>query len=125
MSAMSSRGFAETLLPHLDAAFNYARWLTRNDGDAEDVVQDACVRALRFLPSLRESDARPWFLAIVRNVWYSRITRPGTLSELSSAGAAPPDPVDTALDPEGLLLQGKQRPACATPSNSCQLTSVR
>ena len=43
-----SRSFEEVLLPHLDAAFNYARWLTKNDADAEDVVQDAYVRALRF-----------------------------------------------------------------------------
>jgi RNA polymerase sigma-70 factor (ECF subfamily) len=45
---MPARAFEDTVLPHLDAAFNYARWLTRNDADAEDVVQDACVRAMRF-----------------------------------------------------------------------------
>ena len=55
---MRPRLFEETVLPHLDAAFNYARWLTRNDADAEDVVQDACVRAIRFLSSLRDDDAR-------------------------------------------------------------------
>ena len=63
------RGFEDTVLPHLDAAYNYARWLTRNDAEAEDVVQDACIRAMRFLPSLRENDARPWLFAIVRNAW--------------------------------------------------------
>ena len=46
---MAARLFEETVLPHLDAAFNYARWLTRNDAEAEDVVQDACVRAMRYL----------------------------------------------------------------------------
>jgi len=64
---MPQRVFEEIVLPHLDAAFNYARWLTRNDADAEDVVQDACMRAMRFFSSLRDADARPWFFAIVRN----------------------------------------------------------
>ena len=45
---MRPRVFEDTVLPHLDAAFNYVRWLTRNDADAEEVVQDACVRAMRF-----------------------------------------------------------------------------
>ena len=64
---MAWRAFEETVLPHLDAAFNYARWLARNETEAEDVVQDACVRAMRFFSSLRDDDARPWLLAIVRN----------------------------------------------------------
>ena len=72
---MASRAFEETVLPHLDAAFNYARWLARNETEAEDVVQDACVRAMRFFSSLRDDDARPWLLAIVRNTWYSRVSR--------------------------------------------------
>ena len=61
---MRPRVFDEAVLPHLDAAFNYARWLTRNDVEAEDVVQDACVRAMRFFSSLRDNDARPWLFAI-------------------------------------------------------------
>jgi RNA polymerase sigma factor (sigma-70 family) len=104
MKAMSSRAFEETVLPHLAAAFNYARWLTRNDAEAEDVVQDACVRAMRFFSSLREDDARSWLFTIVRNTWYSRVSR--------RSGAAEPrpldptdDPVDSALDPEARLLQ--------------------
>ena len=69
---MPPRAFEEVVLPHLDAAFNYARWLTRNDADAQDVVQDAYVRALRFFSSLRGDDARAWLLTIVRNTWYGR-----------------------------------------------------
>ena len=61
---MVARVFDATVLPHLDAAFNFARWLTRNDAEAEDVVQDACVRALRYFSSLRDDDARAWFFAI-------------------------------------------------------------
>src|ERR1700681_4858469 len=69
------RSFEEVVLPHLDAAFNYARWLTKNDADAEDVVQDAYLRALRFFSSLRGEDARAWLLTIVRNSWYGRFPR--------------------------------------------------
>ena len=58
------------VLPHLDAAYNLARWLTRNDADAEDVVQDAFVRALRYFAGFRGDDARAWLLAIVRNTSY-------------------------------------------------------
>jgi RNA polymerase sigma-70 factor, ECF subfamily len=51
-------------LPHPDAAFNGARWLTKNDADAEDVVQDAYVHVLRFFSSLRGEDARAWLLLL-------------------------------------------------------------
>jgi RNA polymerase sigma-70 factor, ECF subfamily len=101
---MPSRVFEETVLPHLDAAFNYARWLTRNDADAEDVVQDACVRAVRFFASLRDGDARAWLFAIVRNTWYSRVTRRAG-AETQALDSATDDPVDGALDPEARLLQ--------------------
>jgi len=55
---MRPRVFEETVLLHLDAAFNDARGLTRNGVEAEDIVQDACMRAMRFLSSLRDDDAR-------------------------------------------------------------------
>jgi len=88
-------------MPHLNAAFNYARWLTRNDAEAEDVVQEACLRALRFVASLREGDARPWLFAIVRNTWYSHAGR------AANAPAAAPivDAADDRLNPEQRLLQ--------------------
>jgi RNA polymerase sigma factor (sigma-70 family) len=100
---MTARGFDEVVLPHLDAAFNYARWLTKNAAEAEDVVQDACVRAVRFFSSLRDDDARAWLFAIVRNTWYSRVSR-------RTAEAVPLDdttlePADGALDPEARLMQ--------------------
>jgi RNA polymerase sigma-70 factor, ECF subfamily len=102
---MRPRVFEQTVLPHLDAAFNYARWLTRNDAEAEDVVQDACVRAMRFFSSLRDDDARAWLFTIVRNTWYSRVSR---LAK-TRAGAPLTDGQDqwpdNALDPEERLLQ--------------------
>ena len=62
--------FEALVLPHLDAGYNLARWLTRNVNDAEDVVQDACLRALKYVGSLRDGDARAWFLTIVRHAFY-------------------------------------------------------
>ena len=104
---MRPRMFDETVLPHLDAVFNYARWLTRNDAEAEDVVQDACVRAMRFFPSLRDDDARAWLFAIVRNTWYSRVSRRTGLAETTPLDSTQHDQPDAALDPEARLLQGR------------------
>lgn len=61
------------MLPHLDAAYNLARWLLRHEQDAEDAVQDAFVRAHQSFDRFRGTDARPWLLTIVRNVCYSRL----------------------------------------------------
>jgi RNA polymerase sigma-70 factor (ECF subfamily) len=101
---MGVRGFEETVLPHLDAAFNYARWLTRNDAEAEDVVQDACVRAMRYFSTLRDGDARAWLFAIVRNTWYSRLSRSSAVVESTPLDETRERP-DEALGPEALLLQ--------------------
>jgi RNA polymerase sigma-70 factor (ECF subfamily) len=100
-----ARLFDATVLPHLDAAFNYARWLTRNDAEAEDVVQDACVRALRYFSSLRGDDARAWFLAIVRNAWYSRVARHARVMSMPLLDKFGESPADDALNPEAQLLQ--------------------
>ena len=61
----------EQLLSHLNAAYNLARWLTRNDTDAKDVVQEAYLRALKHFGSFHGGDVRPWLLAIVRNTFYA------------------------------------------------------
>ncbi len=102
---MPLRAFEETVLPHLDAAFNYARWLTKNSAEAEDVVQDACVRAMRFLSSLRNDDARAWLFAIVRNTWYSRVSRRANMADAMPLDSARDARLDVALDPEERLLQ--------------------
>ncbi len=59
--------FEEAVLPHLDAAYNLARWLTRNEADADDVVQEALLRAFRFYESFHGLNCRAWLLTIVRN----------------------------------------------------------
>ena len=64
-------GFNDAVLPHMDAAYNLARWLTRNDHDAEDVVQEASLRAFKYWAGLSHRDSRSWLLAIVRNTFYT------------------------------------------------------
>jgi RNA polymerase sigma factor (sigma-70 family) len=102
---MPPRAFEEIVLPHLDAAFNYARWLTRNDADAQDVVQDASVRALRFFPSLRGDDARAWLLTIVRNTWYGRFSRHIRFEQPAVVDEMTDNRSDEGLDPEALMIQ--------------------
>jgi RNA polymerase sigma-70 factor (ECF subfamily) len=63
--------FELSVLPHMGAAYNLARWLIRNEHDAEDVVQDAYMRAYRFFDSFHGGDGRTWLLAIVRNTCYT------------------------------------------------------
>ena len=102
---MPHREFEEVVLPHLDAAFNYARWLTKSDADAEDVVQDAAVRALRFFSSLRNDDARAWLLTIVRNTWYARFSKPGRADRHVVLDDMKDERPDEQLDPEALVIQ--------------------
>ncbi|MBB5442633.1 MULTISPECIES: RNA polymerase sigma factor [unclassified Paraburkholderia] len=73
--AAKSRRFQQLALPHLDAAYNLARWLCGNPNDAEDVVQEAFMRAFRFFDTFRGDSARPWLLAIVRRTWYTEWRR--------------------------------------------------
>ncbi len=73
---MGERGEFETrVLPHLDAAYNLARWLLRDERAAEDAVQEAALRAFRYLGSLRGDDAKPWLLGIVRNTCFTMFER--------------------------------------------------
>ncbi len=115
--ALSGSRFTAVVMPHLDSAFNLARWLARSDQDAEDIVQEACLRAFRFFDGFHGEDARPWLLGIVRNTfftWYrqsrgQRLETPfdEALHGGPDAGTAAPhaDPAD----PESLLLQKDRR----------------
>ena len=66
-----ARKFEQIFTAHLDAAYDYAHWLTRDARNAEDVVQEACLRAFKFLDSYNGDSARAWLLAIVRNTYYT------------------------------------------------------
>ncbi|PWC40418.1 hypothetical protein TSO221_25155 [Azospirillum sp. TSO22-1] len=111
--------FEETVLPHLDAAYNLARWLTRNHHDAEDVMQDAFLRAHRFFGGCRPGDARPWLLRIVRNAAYDwlRANRPAEVSGFADHDPADPDGAacvedafhGPAEDPETLAMREAER----------------
>jgi RNA polymerase sigma factor (sigma-70 family) len=107
--AAQTRRFETLVMPHLDAAYNLARWLTRSETDAEDVVQEACIKAFRFVDQCRADNPRAWFLAIVRNAAYSwlRNKRPqelvlsvGAEGELAELAADPATPESLALDGE-------------------------
>jgi RNA polymerase sigma-70 factor, ECF subfamily len=80
--------FEELCLPHLDAAYNLARWLVGSDADAQDVVQEAYVRALKGFKGFRGNNARAWILAIVRNTAYSWLKKRAKRSYLVSFDAA-------------------------------------
>jgi len=95
--------FDDVVLPHLDAAHRLARWLMRNEYDAEDVVQEALLRAFRYFGTFTGGSGRAWFLRIVRNTscrWYSRgFHAPiDTFDEEQHSGAS------LGSDPESLLL---------------------
>jgi RNA polymerase sigma factor (sigma-70 family) len=92
------------VLPHLDGAYNLARWLTRNPDDAEDIVQEAYLRAFKFFDTLRGADSRAWLLTIVRNACYTWLqqNRPRDLAapfdeEIHSGESDSADPATLAL----------------------------
>ena len=106
MEEQTSPGnFENSVLPHLDAAYNLARWLTRNGQDAEDAVQEACLRAFRFFGGFRGGDARAWLLKIVRNTCYTQLqnNRPQELATTFDEEIHSED--DGSMNPEMLLLR--------------------
>jgi RNA polymerase sigma factor (sigma-70 family) len=111
--AERSRRFQQLALPHLDAAYNLARWLSGNAGDADDVVQEAFVRAFRFFDTFRGENARPWLLAIVRRTWYTEWRRRANSLEVApfdeefDETSAFEETCSGYADPQTLLMQGE------------------
>jgi len=97
--------FEEAVLPHLDAAHNLARWLTRNDADADDVVQEAYLRAFKFFGGFHGADGRSWLLAIVRNTCYTWMQHNRSPELTVSLDDDVPEIESKDLNPEALLLQ--------------------
>jgi RNA polymerase sigma-70 factor (ECF subfamily) len=95
--------FERLVLPHLDAAYNLARWITRNDHDAQDVVQEAALRAFRFFEGLR-GEAKPWLLAIVRNSCLSwlQVNRPADLAGFDDRVAEAPAPEEEGPETQAM-----------------------
>ena len=105
---MSSVEFEAAVLPHLDAAYNLARYLTRNPADAEDVVQEAVLRAATYFSGFRGANPRAWLLQIVRNTAYaSRALVRGAVSvalpEEQAGTPTAPELIDRGDDPEMAL----------------------
>lgn len=95
--------FERVIWPHSRAAYQFARWLVRNERDAEDVAQEALLKALRAVDSMRGEDARAWLLAIVRNTAMNFMTRHKPAGETQWI-AADDQRADHAPDPERTLL---------------------
>jgi RNA polymerase sigma-70 factor (ECF subfamily) len=99
--------FEQLVLPHLDAAFNLARWILRGRTDAEDVAQEAMLRALRFFRGFHGGDARSWLLQIVRNTCYTWLekNRPMELAAEFDEELFP----QSGVTPESLAIAGDNR----------------
>lgn len=111
----SARGDLASLVEHLDAAYNLARWLMRNEAEAEDSVQEAYLRAISHFAGFRGGDRRAWLLTIVRNTCYTRLRRNGASGQdtdfdeavHSSAGRQTPNPETVLLRAERSKLVRK------------------
>jgi RNA polymerase sigma-70 factor, ECF subfamily len=110
--------FEQAAIPHLDAAYNLARWLTGNSQEAEDVTQEAFLRAFRFFDGFRGDDARTWLLKIVRNTYYTqwrRVRSRGESAEFDEEIHSPdeeaalvPSLARAEADPEDVMSRGQE-----------------
>jgi RNA polymerase sigma-70 factor (ECF subfamily) len=119
MTVPSLTDFERVVLPHLDAAYNLARWSVQDPTLAEDVVQDSALRALRYFASFRGGDGRAWILRIVRNTAYEYLKQRSARTEVSLGGSTDQadalgfgmDVPDPGPDPEAQYaeLQNRER----------------
>ena len=98
--------FRAVVMPHLDAAYGFARYLTRDPVQAQDVAQESMLRALRYFHAFRGEEARPWLLRIVRNTWNDFRARRGANDQPLDLVA---ERADTGPDPEQSALDGDRR----------------
>jgi RNA polymerase sigma-70 factor (ECF subfamily) len=96
--------FESIVLPHLDAAYNLARWLTRNDQDAQDMAQEAYLRALKFFGGFQGGDARSWLLRIVRNTCYTWLKQNRSYEAATEFNEELHGATDEAATPEAILM---------------------
>ena len=103
--AAAAERFRSVMMPHLDAVYGFARWLTRDPVVAQDVAQEAMLRALRYFHSFRGGPPKPWLLGIVRNTWTDMRAKglgagglnDRPLEEIEDRPADGPDPEQEAL----------------------------
>ena len=100
-----ARRFELLLMPHLNAGYNLARWLTRSEHDAEDLVQEAYVRALRSFDGYRGGDPRAWLLSIVRNTCYTWLRQRHAHFDDTAAADAADVADDPAAGPEAQVIR--------------------
>ena len=108
-SREKSARFNLLLEPHLDAAYNYARWLTRNDNDAEDVTHDAVLRALEYIDGFKGDRIRPWLLTIVRNTFYTWLKKNRPVEMVESFEEETHGAPEEAADPQTQALRNADR----------------
>jgi RNA polymerase sigma-70 factor, ECF subfamily len=101
--------FEQAVLPHLDAAYNLARWLTRNPQDADDVVQEAYLRAFRFFDGFRGENARTWLLKVVRNTHYTWTHKNRAQQPMTAFDEELHTDTTQSESPETLLLSNANR----------------
>jgi RNA polymerase sigma-70 factor (ECF subfamily) len=103
--ASAQSRFDAAILPHVRSGYNLARWLTRNDVDAEDVVQEAALRAWRFFESFRGDNARAWFLTIVRRTGMTWLSHRSAARDSDEFDEAIHTDRDDAPDPERIAIE--------------------
>lgn len=101
--------FEQVVLPHLNAAYNLARWLVRREQDAEDIVQEAFLRAYRFFSGFHGGDARAWLLQIVRNTSYTWLQQNRPQESASEFDEEMHSDTQTPVNPETLAIEGANR----------------
>lgn len=105
--------FERLVMVHLDAGYNLARWLAHDPHDAQDVVQDACLRAMKYIGSLQDQDGRSWFLTIVRRAFYDWLARNRPAQALRADEIDLESWADEADGPDRLLLRKMETLALA------------
>lgn len=99
--------FDQAIIPHLDAAYNLARWLTGNDHDAEDVVQEASLRAFQYFGGFHGGAGRTWFLTIVRNTCFTWLEKHRRREPTAAFDEDIHSPATEAADPPELLVRAE------------------
>ncbi len=118
ISREKSARFRLLLEPHLDAAYNYARWLARNDNDAQDVAHDAVLRALEYSDAFKGDRIRPWLLSIVRNTFYTWLKKNRPVEMVESFDEEIHGTPQEEADPQALALRNADRRVLAAALES-------